>query len=350
MCLTAGSDLAVNAVVPVTGVWDEVVHIYVRNNTCDPVSPTVTLHYSTKYDGSPSFFIWPSAIAPGTAAWNLSPMNSATGITDFFFMGWALTPLTPGDTVHEYVVVTPTDMDTTNNVVIRTDTVRAGCDPNFIAVSPAACFDAVDTQFEYTIHFENTGNDTAHNIHVLDTLSEYLDLSSFRMVMASAEMETFVSKENGLNVIKFDFPRINLLDSSHHGLCDGVVIFTIKPKAGLPDGTVIPHRSGIYFDINPVVMTNTVYDVKGCPVVKVLDVAKGDVAIYPNPAKDELEIKTEQDAYTSFTITSSIGQVLMQQPLSGSQTKVNVKMLPAGLYYITMKGDNGSVVKKFVKM
>ena len=74
------------------------------------------------------------------------------------------------------------------------------------------------------------------------------------------------------------------------------------------------------------------------------------VLVFPNPTTDELTIKMDNDAYTSCVITNSMGQVLIQQPLTGTQTKVNVKMLPAGLYYITVKGDNGSKVQKFVKM
>lgn len=73
------------------------------------------------------------------------------------------------------------------------------------------------------------------------------------------------------------------------------------------------------------------------------------IQIYPNPATDELTIKMDQNAYASFTITNSIGQEIMQQPLSAAQTQVNVSKLPAGVYYITFKGENGVEVRKFVK-
>jgi len=41
---------------------------------------------------------------------------------------------------------------------------------------------------------------------------------------------------------------------------------------------------------------------------------------------------------------------MMQENMSGAQTKVNVKQLPAGIYYITLKGSKGNEVRKFVKM
>ena len=74
-----------------------------------------------------------------------------------------------------------------------------------------------------------------------------------------------------------------------------------------------------------------------------------EVQLFPNPTTDELTIQMSQNAFNTFTITNSIGQQLIQQPLSGTQSKVNVSMLPAGLYYITFRGDNGTEVRKFVK-
>jgi hypothetical protein len=98
-------------------------------------------------------------------------------------------------------------------------------------------------------------------------------------------------------------------------------------------------------------MTNTATDVIGTvPSLAVTEIGKlAKVEIYPNPVTSDLTIKTDNGAYSTYTITNSIGQVLMQQNISSTQTKADVKMLPAGLYYITLKGENGSTVKKFVK-
>jgi hypothetical protein len=63
-------------------------------------------------------------------------------------------------------VITPTigDYDSTNNHINRVDTVKSSYDPNFIEVSPKGCIPAtVSTQLQYSIGFENTVNDTAHN-------------------------------------------------------------------------------------------------------------------------------------------------------------------------------------------
>ncbi len=291
--------------------------------------------------------------------WDISGISNSVSPAKFYYTltyNTAIGYLTPGDTVHSYYTITPFagDVDTTNNTQTIIDTVRSGYDPNEMFVSPAGCISpgAGTTQLQYTIHFENTGNDTAFNIYVMDTLSDNVDPSTMNIVMGSAEMYTTKLHSNtGQNILKFDFPGINLLDSSHHGQCDGAVIFSINTRLGLPSGTTIFNHAGIFFDINPVVLTNTVENITDCPlsVSNTATDSKSLVEIYPNPSADELAIKIDRDAYGSCSVSNSIGQVYLQQQLNSTQTKVNVKMLPAGLYYITLTGEKGTVVRKFVK-
>ncbi len=83
----------------------------------------------------------------------------------------------------------------------------------------------------------------------------------------------------------------------------------------------------------------------------VKNITKGGVEIFPNPAADELTIQLgDLSAYNVFTITNNLGQQLMQQKIIATQTKVDLLNLPAGVYYITFRGDNGTEVKKFVKL
>ena len=76
----------------------------------------------------------------------------------------------------------------------------------------------------------------------------------------------------------------------------------------------------------------------------------GGVSIYPNPATDELTVKTGNGSYTSLTITNSIGQEMQQQPLMDTETKIDVSKLPVGVYYVTFMGGNSTKVERFVKM
>lgn len=71
--------------------------------------------------------------------------------------------------------------------------------------------------------------------------------------------------------------------------------------------------------------------------------------IYPIPVNKELLINSTKGKYTSLIITNTIGQQMLRQPLTPPLTTVDVGELPTGLYYITLSGVEGNVVKKFIK-
>ena len=349
------ADLAINSVVPVTGMRDQWGHIYVRNNYCLPSSATIKLRYSFKYSSYPTWRDTPSAFVAPTITWNIPAITAGSPITNRYYAAWASfsSLLTPGDTVVEEMIVIPSgdDIDTSNNHIIRVDTVRASCDPNMIEVSPAACFDTTQ-RFRFTVHFENTGNDTAYNVYVLDTLSPWLDPHSMEIVMSSAqEMNVFHYTEAGYNIVKFDFPNIKLLDSSWKGLNDGAFIYDIKRRADMPTGASILSRVGIYFDYNEVVMTNTVQNLKGCPLppVQIAEIHGRDVNIYPNPATNTITVQTNAASFATYTITNAVGQQVQTGSISGNETVVHINELPAGVYNISLNGAAGREVKKFVK-
>jgi hypothetical protein len=158
-------------------------------------------------------------------------------------------------------------------------------------------------------------------------------------------------------VIKFDFPGINLLDSSYHGLCDGSVIFAINAIPGIVPGGQILNRSGVYFDYNAVVMTNTVQNTINCPAdVPTVQNSLKEVFIYPSPTHDAITIKTDGRSYGQYIITNTLGITVLQGSLSGTTTAVNLSTLPAGVYLVEVIPANAQnaatakVVQRVVKM
>jgi len=351
----SGYDLAVSAVVPVTGIHDEWGDIYLTNSYCAPKDATLTVNFSPKYvftgDADPA----PSSTSSTTLTWNVSGLSadlSSPAHIHYQVDNPSSGTLTAGDTVNTFYTITPKsgDVDTINNFEIIIDTVRDGCDPNEMSVSPAGNIYA-GTKLQYTINFTNTGNDTTFNIYVMDTISDNVDVQSLRLVTASNTMNIAMLKSGGHNIVKFDFPAINLLDSMDHpNQCSGAVIFNINTKAGLPNGTTIFNHAGVFFDYNPVVITNTVENIIGFPAsASNVQPAAGNVYVYPNPANDVLTIKIDNASYNSFTISNTLGEVFVKRSPTASQMSVDVKSLPGGVYFITLKGESGVVVKKFVK-
>ena len=97
--------------------------------------------------------------------------------------------------------------------------------------------------------------------------------------------------------------------------------------------------------------TTTVFvRISDCTLGIVADTKGSSLNIYPNPATGVLTIKMNDGTFTSLTISNSVGQVVIsQQLINATQTKADVNTLPAGSYYITVKGAYGSVVRRFVK-
>lgn len=106
----------------------------------------------------------------------------------------------------------------------------------------------------YTIRFQNTGNDTAFNVVITDTLSSDLQATSFKMINSSHPCKTIV---NG-NAIVFELLNIMLPDSNVNEIkSHGFVSFKIKPESTVSLNSSIPNNAAIYFDYNSPVITNT---------------------------------------------------------------------------------------------
>ena len=349
------SDLSVYDVVPTTGVGDQWGNLYIQNlSSCAALDAVVTEAISPKYP-YPSGGIG-STLSGNVITWSIPGFTSAAGIKSLFHVGDAgSTHPAIGDTVLCRSRITPTagDCDTSNNSEVVVDTVRAGCDPNEMWVSPSYCFPETSgvMPLQYTISFVNTGNAPAVNIYVLDTLSPNVDMSSLRIVMASHTMNVYYTKDAaGDNIVKFDFPAINLLDSSHHDLCAGALIFTVNTNPGLPLNATITNEAGIYFDINAVVMTNKVMNLIGCPSSVTELTENNGITLFPNPVTQECVLQTSDLRYTNCTVRNTLGEVVYQKSITSGKTLLDVSTLPAGVYFETVKGDGISTVKQMVKL
>lgn len=145
-------------------------------------------------------------------------------------------------------------------------------DPNDKQVNPAGFLEEhytlIGKDLEYTIRFQNTGNDTAFNVFIEDVLDPNLDLSSLQLLSASHPMETRINTDT--RQIVFNFPNILLPDSLvNEPLSHGFVKFSVKVKDHILEGTRIENYAGIFFDANPPIITNTTYNtfVSGFPIL-----------------------------------------------------------------------------------
>ncbi len=117
-----------------------------------------------------------------------------------------------------------------------------------------------DQRIEYFVRFQNTGNSTANTVVIRDTISSFLNLASIEPSLSSHDY--IFQIEN--NVAVFTFNNIMLPPSSTNQLdSEGILKFSIQQKSGLPIGTVIHNKAGIYFDNEPPIITNETFHTVG---------------------------------------------------------------------------------------
>lgn len=329
----------------------------VDNPFCTPQNGVLTVDMSPKYTYHSSTKPY-TTISGSQLTWNLPGISSlASGkpvlVTLFGQLPSGGPAYTSGDTANSKYVIDPAagDLAIANNKITRTDSIQSKFDLNYMQVTPSGCVAADTAELEFAVRFENDGTDTVQNIYISDTLSGALDISTLRVVAASANVNLLKIKTHGLNIVEFDFPGIMLPDSIHRNYCQGMIVYKIRTKTGVAAGTTIINRAGVYFDQSLVAMTNDTRNIADCsPLLNIAQVTTGGSYIFPNPATNELVIISDKGAYSSFSITNQLGQVMMQGTISGTQTTTDIRSLAPAMYYITLKGDQGTKVEKFIKM
>jgi hypothetical protein len=94
--------------------------------------------------------------------------------------------------------------------------VTGSFDPNDKTVSPAGVgatgdIQLSETEFNYLVRFQNTGNGPAVNIVISDTISNLLDVASLEVLNAS---HNYMVELLPNNLVRFKFDNINLPDST----------------------------------------------------------------------------------------------------------------------------------------
>jgi uncharacterized repeat protein (TIGR01451 family) len=146
--------------------------------------------------------------------------------------------------------------------------IECAYDPNDKTAEPegigASNYIPVNQELTYTIRFQNTGNATATNVVIIDTLDNHLNYSTFNFIASSHLVN--VSREN--NLLTFRFDSIMLPDSSANEFSShGFVKYAISPLTGLVPNVEITNRANIFFDYNPAILTNTTLNTIECYIV-----------------------------------------------------------------------------------
>jgi len=276
----------------------------------------------------------PSVMGTIHAQFNI-PSNLAIG-----FPITAIAGITP-------VINDSTPADNSRTIVTQ---VTGPYDPNYKEVNIDTLY-SVSTPgwLEYTIHFQNVGNDTAITVIIIDTLSQKLDLASFQII-SSAHALSSAGIKNG-KVAEFRFNNIMLPDSSTDAVGSmGFVKYRVKYLNTLAVNDSITNFADIYFDYNTPVRTNTAATYYVDSTAGIIRYEDHSTLVYPNPARDVIVIeRSALSGSEKISLFSIEGTKILEQRITELRTVLNIENLAGGVYFVMIETENGIRVKKIVK-
>jgi uncharacterized repeat protein (TIGR01451 family) len=259
-----------------------------------------------------------------------------------------------GSTLTHTWSVTQDSLETSllDNAITFTQTITGSYDPNDKLVFPRDLYHIQnDSILDYTIRFQNTGNDTAFTVVVRDTLPLDVDTRTFEMGAAS---HPYTYSLTGNGILTFTFANILLPDSNtNEPLSHGLVNFRIKPILPLQLGQEITNAADIYFDFNPPIRTPdatvVVTDETGVrPLVK-----PDQLTVYPVPVKNTLTALLPEGFKPVHAFATGVDGRRLRMvlpPSSAGQVQFATQHLLPGAYVLTLRAQDGRRLSaRFVK-
>ncbi len=356
-CITANGihpdlEIAIIPLRPAVPGFNATYKLVYRNKGTNTQSGTIMFGYNTLTAEFTSANPAPSVNSNGYLAWNFSDLLPyeirSTIVTLEINTPTGMNAVNAGDVLQylcEIASIAVDDMPIDNRFILN-QTVVSSFDPN-----DKTCLQGntigpqqVGNYVHYLIRFENTGTFPAQNIVVKDIIDgEKFDVNSLIPVSGSAP---FVTRISG-NKVEFLLEDINLpFDDANN---DGYVAFKIKTLSTLTVGDTFSNSANIYFDYNLPIATDPA--VTTITALGISDVAfEKYFLIYPNPAKDVLNIQPKSNIEVkSISIYNLLGQLVQVVTNGANNSAIDVSNLKSGNYLIKINTAKGIFAAKFVK-
>ena len=332
--------------------FDATYYISYINNGTTTLTPTVIFFPDANVSFT-SANVTPTSVTTDSVVWNIG----------------ALAPFQSGSIVVTVNVHTGLPIGSLINSSVRIEPVAGdanpGCnysswevfttgsfDPNDILVSRDTLFTTEipnPPYLDYIIRFQNTGNDTAFNVKILNPLdTNKLQLNTLEYVASSHPVNmNFIYHERNM---EFKFDNILLPDSNvNEPLSHGFIHYRIKPKTSLVLNDNIQNNAAIYFDFNNPVITNTVTTSVVLPTGIASYQSAENIQLFPNPAQSEINLQ-HTTAVEKIQVIDVLGKILFEKKTNSQQNlKINISQFQNGVYFVKAYSTQGVVVKKFVK-
>lgn len=216
---------------------------------------------------------------------------------------------------------------------------------------------------ENVIDFENNSIVPMYNItgDVMVTLNTgaqtvTLDLKDNFMTASGPDIRAYLVNSDGLSDAELASSKIENLENIEFGLVgsntmnqNGAKSFTID----IPNGTLIQDFDKVFFyclefgqfwDFG----SYTPFTETSCDILGVNDNAFQNIAVYPNPATEMLNISSQTNIISEIQIFDYLGKLIVKQSNFISNDMVDISNLPSGNYLIKLTSQNGTSIKKLV--
>jgi len=306
----------------------------------------------------------PASIVADTITWNYTNLKPLDSIAIGIELQLSAPPtLNNNDTLKYTAVVLPVTGDLTpaDDSSSLKQLVQGSYDPNDKQEGFAGRMPLKKIQdgayINYIIRFQNTGNDTAFTVRLMDTLENKLDWSSFEMIGSSHKYSLTIKEGNKLQWV---FNDIKLPDSTTNLTRSiGFVAFRIKPKNTVVTNDVIQNKASIYFDYNLPVVTNSANITITNEVITAVRELQNDemkLQFGPNPSSgySNLMITGKLKGKFELRIIDNSGSIISQQTITRNSIAetnnipVHLEKLSSGVYYIQLQQKGKSWWQKII--
>jgi len=276
---------------------------------------------------------------------NLWPTYSSQISMELFLPGG-------GDTIHFEALA---QFDSSGNYVTADSEsfqqiVSCAIDPNDKLVLPEGLYSDHRTlyneELQYTIRFQNTGNDTAFLVIIHDFIDPSLDLSTLQICGNSHPLNTTIFPNR---MVEFKFDNILLPDSNvDEPGSNGYIQYRIRPMSNLQLPVVVRNEADIFFDSNFPVLTNNVWNTLVSDLYVGTTQVLGTneiITVVPNPFSNNARLifsKSFINTETTLVLIDAMGRTVNKKMVNGSEIIITKGNLNPGIYFFELSNGAGN--------
>lgn len=206
---------------------------------------------------------------------------------------------------------------------------------------------------EYTVHFQNRGTDTVHNMYIGSFIDESLNVESLVPGPSSHDYTVSIIDERRL---KIDFKNMHLPNAETDELgSKGFVKFRVSQNPNVPLGTVIKGSSVIFFELEDGIVTNEVTHLVGEEFIEIILNDKdilldNELVVAPNPAVSSVRIQLpERYRNLSYVMYDTKGAVVSAANAPSNVFYISRDFIERGMYFLELRSEDRIIgTKKIV--